>query len=325
MIRVPFDSFCASWSGAGWAVVRLGVGHGDADAALGGDLVGRGRSRRRRGGSRPCRGRWSGTRSSFWPARSVPSATHDLPGVDGAADADAAAVVDAHPGGPGRGVDQRVEQRPVGDGVASRRPWPRSRGRARPRSRSPGGRGRCTIGALTLALADQFVEAHPRPGAARRSRASRSARAGPGSGPCSRASRIHRARGSFSGNRSRMASSVAAMSGRVAGQGGPPERAPCPRRTAAGCRRARSRGRRRPARTRPAAASPRMDVAVVEHLGARRPAKPTMAAHVLAPSTRRARRVKPSGSSARSARHVLEGDARWAGSRQRVVGARSGR
>src|SRR6478736_6575311 len=40
-----------------------------------------------------------------------------LAGVQGATDADPAAVVDGHPGRAGRGVDQRVEQRPVGDRV----------------------------------------------------------------------------------------------------------------------------------------------------------------------------------------------------------------
>ena len=42
-----------------------------------------------------------------------------LAGVDGPADTDAAAVVDGHPARPGRGVHQRVEQRPVGDRVAA--------------------------------------------------------------------------------------------------------------------------------------------------------------------------------------------------------------
>src|SRR5690606_15203641 len=43
----------------------------------------------------------------------------DLPGVEGAAHADAAAVVQGHPGGAGRHVDHGVEQRPVGDGVGA--------------------------------------------------------------------------------------------------------------------------------------------------------------------------------------------------------------
>ncbi len=41
------------------------------------------------------------------------------PGVDRAADADAAAVVDAHPRRPARRVDEGVEQRPVGDRVGA--------------------------------------------------------------------------------------------------------------------------------------------------------------------------------------------------------------
>ncbi len=42
-----------------------------------------------------------------------------LAGVDGPADADPAAVVDAHPGRAGSRVDQRVQQRPVGDRVGA--------------------------------------------------------------------------------------------------------------------------------------------------------------------------------------------------------------
>jgi hypothetical protein len=41
----------------------------------------------------------------------------DLPGVDAVADAHPAPVVQAHPGRAAHGVDQRVEQRPVRDGV----------------------------------------------------------------------------------------------------------------------------------------------------------------------------------------------------------------
>ena len=43
----------------------------------------------------------------------------DHAGVLRVADARAAAVVDRHPGRAGGGVDQRVEQRPVGDGVGA--------------------------------------------------------------------------------------------------------------------------------------------------------------------------------------------------------------
>ena len=49
---------------------------------------------------------------------SVPSATSDHPGVDRVADADAAAVMERDPAGAAGGVEQGVEQRPVGDGVA---------------------------------------------------------------------------------------------------------------------------------------------------------------------------------------------------------------
>ena len=43
----------------------------------------------------------------------------DLAGVDGAADPDAAAVVQGNPGGAGGGVEQGIEQRPVGDRVGA--------------------------------------------------------------------------------------------------------------------------------------------------------------------------------------------------------------
>src|ERR1035437_8825421 len=42
---------------------------------------------------------------------------HDHAGMLRVADADAAAIVDAYPGGAGGGVHQGVEQRPIGDGV----------------------------------------------------------------------------------------------------------------------------------------------------------------------------------------------------------------
>src|SRR5690606_25887806 len=48
-----------------------------------------------------------------------PVRDRDLSSVDGAADADASAVVDGDPGRPARRVDQGVEQRPVGDGVGT--------------------------------------------------------------------------------------------------------------------------------------------------------------------------------------------------------------
>jgi len=41
----------------------------------------------------------------------------DLPGVKAVADAHAAAMMEADPGGAVDGVDQRVENRPIGDGV----------------------------------------------------------------------------------------------------------------------------------------------------------------------------------------------------------------
>ena len=45
---------------------------------------------------------------------------HDhLPGMDAIANAYAAAVVNAHPGGPAHRVDEGVEQRPVGNGVGA--------------------------------------------------------------------------------------------------------------------------------------------------------------------------------------------------------------
>ena len=44
---------------------------------------------------------------------------NDLPGVQAVADAHAAAVVEADPGRAAGGVDQRVEDGPVGDGVGA--------------------------------------------------------------------------------------------------------------------------------------------------------------------------------------------------------------
>ena len=51
--------------------------------------------------------------------RSIESRPRPPPGPRKSADADAAAVVDRDPGGPAGGVDEGVEQRPVGDGVGA--------------------------------------------------------------------------------------------------------------------------------------------------------------------------------------------------------------
>ena len=56
-------------------------------------------------------------RSSFSRGEVGAVGDGNLAGVDGPADADAAAVVDGDPGGAGGGVEQGVEQRPVGNRV----------------------------------------------------------------------------------------------------------------------------------------------------------------------------------------------------------------
>ena len=59
------------------------------------------------------------TRASFSAASIGAVGDGDLACVNGAADADSAAVVNRHPRRAGRGVDQRVEQWPVGDRVGA--------------------------------------------------------------------------------------------------------------------------------------------------------------------------------------------------------------
>ena len=102
----------------------------------------RARSRRRHGARRPCPDRVVRTRSSFWAARSRAIGDDDHARVLAVADARAAAVVDAHPGGARRGVDERVQQAASPRWRPSRRASPRSRGSARPPSPRRDGRGR---------------------------------------------------------------------------------------------------------------------------------------------------------------------------------------
>ena len=132
-------------------------------------------------------------------------------GVQRVADADAAAVMHRHPGGAGRGVEQRVQDRPVGDRVAA---VAHAFGLAVGRGDRSGVE---MIAAdhdrrLDHAAPDEIVDAPGRSARARRSRARRCAPAVPGtrrarapagsSGTAPRRRRTSRAR----------ASSVAAMS-----------------------------------------------------------------------------------------------------------------
>ena len=97
----------------------------------------------------------------------------DHAGVDRVADAHAAAVVEAHPAGAGRGVEQRVEDRPVGDRVAAVLHAPRSRGSgSRPSPESRWSRP-ITIGALTLPVRTSSLKIEAGLARARRTRASR--------------------------------------------------------------------------------------------------------------------------------------------------------
>ena len=157
-------------------------------------------------------------------AFAVPSATTTMPGVDRVPDPHAAAVVHAHPVRAGGGVDQRVEDRPVGDRVGAvqhglglavwdwrrcRRPGDRARSRSAPTPRPS-----ATIslkrspGAIALAVAEP---ADPR-------------RAAPGTRHAPRPSGANAAGASSSGKSSATARSVLAMSA-----GSPRERRPAER------------------------------------------------------------------------------------------------
>ena len=146
-------------------------------------------------------------------------------------------------------LTQRVEDRPVGDrvrAVAHRLGLPLGRG----------DRARVEVVAADhdrrpdLARGDHLVEAQPGAVALAVARASRCAPAGPGSGRA-RCGELDPARGCAPGRRTARGSP-----GRWRGcrrdrpTARPSGTAPCPRRTAAGCRRARSRGRRRRRRRR---------------------------------------------------------------------------
>ena len=139
------------------------------------------------------------------------------------------------------GVEQRVEDRPVGDGV----------GAVAHRLGLAVGRGdRAGVevvaadddGRLDLAAPHQLVEGAGPPWRARRSRASRCAPAAPGTGRARRAMRIQRASASSSGNSSQDRLVGAAMSLGIAGERHPAERPLALAEERADVRRARSRG-----------------------------------------------------------------------------------
>ena len=85
----------------------------------------------------------------------------DLAGVQREAHADAAAVVERDPRGARRRVDERVEDRPVGDRVASRRASPPSRAGARRPSPASRWSRPITIGALTSPEATSSLKRSP--------------------------------------------------------------------------------------------------------------------------------------------------------------------
>ena len=89
-----------------------------------------------------------GGQHALEPVGSVGSAVgeNDHPAVDRVADADPTPVVDADPRRAGSRVEERVEDRPVGNRVGAVAASPPSRGRARRPSRSRGDRGRSPPG-----------------------------------------------------------------------------------------------------------------------------------------------------------------------------------
>ena len=90
----------------------------------------------------PVPGSLVSTRSSFSAASSVPSATQTIPAwIERPMPTPPPWWIETQRGARG-GVDERVQQRPVGDRVGAVAPSPRSRGRARPPSPSRGDRGR---------------------------------------------------------------------------------------------------------------------------------------------------------------------------------------
>ncbi len=173
----------------------------------------------------------------------------DLAGVDGAAHPDPAAVVNRHPRRARRRVDQRVEQRPVGDRVGA---VEHRLGLAVRRGHRPGvevvaadhDRGRQLAGRhhLVELQPGQMPLAVAEPADACGQPLERDLLAGHGDPPRAGA----RCRGTARGSRGRWRRCpsdhpTAPPTGTARG----------PPRTAAGCRRGRSRGSRRPGRSRP--------------------------------------------------------------------------
>ena len=258
------------------------------------------------------------TRSSFSSASSVPSATHTMPGVDRAADADAAAVVDAHPRRARRRVDQRVEQRPVGDRVGLvLHPLRLAVGR--------GDRAGVEVVAADddrrrqLAGAHHRVEAQAEPVAlavAEPADARRQALEGdPLAGGLDPAARAARRRGT---PRARRGRSRRCPPGRPTAR--PSGTGPCPRRTAAARRRGRSPGRRTRARSR--RASPRRAGCCRSRRPRRRGRGSRPSPRSGRPSRRATRATYSSGSCVRRRVGLVQRHAVRDVAAERVVGAR---
>ena len=71
-----------------------------------------------RGARRPCPDRWSARAPGVWPPRAC-RRPRSPARVLAVADAHAAAVMERHPGGAAHGIDQRVQDRPVADGIGA--------------------------------------------------------------------------------------------------------------------------------------------------------------------------------------------------------------
>ena len=199
------------------------------------------------------------TRSSFSAASAVPSATVTCPAwMERPMPTPPPWWIDTHEA-PGGGVEQRVQKRPVGDGVGAVAHAPRSPGTARRPIRSRGGRGRSRSAPAASPLATMSLKRSPG-----RSPLAVAEPADPRRQPLE----VHRLAGHPDPPGERLVVRELLQHGlvgrgdvlRVTRQRGPPERAPCPRRTAAGCTRARSRESRRRARSHRVFASARIEL-----------------------------------------------------------------
>ena len=243
--------------GAGDARRRHAIEHRDAHARAARRRRAPPGSRRRRGGRCPCPGRRVSVRRMPLARQRRAVGDAHLAGVDRLAHPDAAAVVDRDPRS--RRVAVLTIALSSGQSATASEPsriasvsrWGEATEPASRWSRP------ITIGACSSPRRDHLVEAQPGEVALAVAQPADPRRAGPGTARARCASAIQRRDVLLVAEQVEDRLVGRRDVGRVAGQRRPSGTGPCPRRTAGGCRRGRSRGRRRRRSSPCSAARPR--------------------------------------------------------------------